>query len=286
MVPNYQSMKLYTIDTGHFKLDGGAMFGVVPKSLWQKHNPADSNNLCSWAMRCLLVEDGDRLILIDNGMGDKQDEKFFGFYFLHGEGSLHKSLAAHGFTPADITDVVLTHLHFDHCGGSVKWTADRSGFELVFPKAKYWIHSDQYHWAYPQPNAREKASFLKDNIQPIVESGHAVFIKDGEQAAGLDFLRVDGHTEGMMLPLISYQGQKILYCADLLPSIAHLPLPWIMAYDMRPLETLKEKTNILARAAAENWLLYFEHDPQIELCSLVQTDKGVRADQSLRLADL
>lgn len=278
-------MKLYTIDTGHFKLDGGAMFGVVPKSLWQKHNPADSNNMCSWALRCLLVEDGDRLILIDNGMGDKQDEKFFGFYYLHGEGELHKSLAKHGFTTADITDVVLTHLHFDHCGGSVKWKADRSGFELVFPNATYWMHHDQYHWAYPAPNAREKASFLKENIQPIVESGHAKLIRDGEKAAGLDFLRVDGHTEAMMLPKIHYKGQTILYCADLLPSIAHLPLPWIMAYDMRPLDTLREKTEILQMAAAENWLLYFEHDPQIELCSLQAGEKGVKADQILKLSD-
>jgi len=279
-------MKLYTIETGHFKLDGGAMFGVVPKSLWQKHNPADANNMCSWAMRCLLIEDGDKLILIDTGIGDKQDEKFFGHYFLHGEHSLHKSLAAHGFQASDITDLILTHLHFDHCGGAVEWKKDKSGFTMAFPNANYWIGQSQYDWAYPSPNAREKASFLKENIQPIIESGQAKLIQSGEKAAGIELITVNGHTEGMLLPLLTYKNQQILYCADLLPSAAHLPLPWVMAYDVRPLDSLAEKAEILAKAAANNWMLYFEHDPMNEMCSIQKTDKGVRPDQFMKLSKL
>ncbi len=279
-------MKLHTIDTGLFKLDGGAMFGVVPKSMWQKLNPPDVNNMCSWAMRCLLVEDDNRLVLIDNGMGDKQDEKFMGFYYLHGEGSLHNSLKQLGFHASDITDVILTHLHFDHCGGSVKWKTDRSGFELSFPNARYWISQEQYDWAYPNPNVREKASFLKENILPIYESGHAQFVKPGEKVAGFDVLHVYGHTEGMMLPLLAYKDRKILYAADLIPSAGHLPLPYVMAYDMRPLQTLEEKGRILKQAVAEDWIIYLEHDPVTACISLQDTEKGVRLKDSFSLEDL
>jgi len=279
-------MKLHTIDTGLFKLDGGAMFGVVPKSMWQKLNPPDENNMCSWAMRCLLIEDGQRLILIDNGMGNKQDEKFMGHYYLHGADTLDNSLKKLGYHANDITDVVLTHLHFDHCGGSVKWKADRSGFELSFPNAHYWIGEEQFNWAYPHPNAREKASFLKDNILPIYESGHVKLVKPGELVAGLEVLHVYGHTEGMMLPLIPYQNRKILYAADLTPSSGHIPLPYVMAYDMRPLQTLEEKGRILEMALAEDWLIYLEHDPIVECISLQQTDKGARVKDRFSLSEL
>ncbi len=278
-------MKLHTINTGMFKLDGGAMFGVVPKSMWQKLNPPDENNMCSWAMRCLLIEDGKRLVLIDNGMGNKQDEKFLGHYFLHGNDSLDKSLAALGYLAGDITDVVLTHLHFDHCGGSVQWKNDRSGFELSFPNAQYWMSEAQFNWAYPNPNAREKASFLKENILPIYESGQAKLVKPGELVAGMEVLHVYGHTEDMMLPLLSFQGRKMLYAADLIPSAAHLPLPYVMAYDMRPLQTLEEKNQILTQAVEEDWIIFLEHDPKLECISLQQTEKGVRMDQAFTLAD-
>ncbi len=279
-------MKLYTVNAGHFKLDGGAMFGVVPKSIWHKLNPADDNNMCSWAMRCLLIEDGKRLILIDNGMGDKQDAKFFGYYYLHGDDTLERSLKKHGFSFDDITDVVLTHLHFDHCGGSIKYNSDRTKLQPAFKNATYYSNKKHWEWAI-NPNPREKASFLKENILPISESGQLKFTGAGQQLiAGVEFIEVNGHTESMMLPVIKYRGQTIIYMADLIPSSFHLPLPYVMAYDTRPLETLKEKQKILSEAADKNWLLCFEHDPSVECISIVKTEKGVRQQEKLLVADL
>lgn len=280
-------MKLYTINSGHFKLDGGAMFGVVPKSLWNKANLADDNNMCSWAMRCLLIEHGNYRILIDNGMGNKQDEKFFGHYYLHGEDTLEKSLAAHGFTPDDITDVFLTHLHFDHCGGSIK-KDEQGNLVPAFPKALYW--SNEKHWlSATAPNDREKASFLKENILPIEEHGLLRFVDKGDGEEWIEDIRiriVNGHTDSMMLPQISYNGTTILYCADLFPSVGHLPVAWVMAYDMRPLDTLREKKSLLNEAVANNWVLYFEHDPVNECCTLQQTDRGVRVKDTFKLSEL
>ncbi len=276
-------MKLHSIDTGHFKLDGGAMFGVVPKTIWQKLNPPDENNLCSWAMRCLLVEAGDRLILIDNGIGDKQDARFFGHYYLHGSGNLSRSLQSKGFQEADITDVFLTHLHFDHCGGSIRWNNDRTKFEPAFPNATYWSNEKHWQWA-TQPNAREKASFLKENILPIEESGHLRFLKEGEDLLpGFSVRLVHGHTESMMLPVIDYKGRKLAYCADLMPSVAHLPVPYVMAYDTRPLLSLGEKAAFLEDAMNGNWTLFFEHDPVIECCNLQRTEKGIRQAEAFDL---
>ena len=278
-------MNLYSINTGYFKLDGGAMFGVVPKTIWNKINPADENNLCSWAMRCLLIEDGNRLVLVDNGIGDKQDEKFFGHYHLHGDDSLDKSLAAHGFNRHDITDVILTHLHFDHCGGSIK----RMGDKLVpaFNNATFW--SNQRHWKWAtEPNDREKASFLKENILPIQESGQLKFIEthQADFPAGIAIRQVFGHTEAMMLPQVTYKGKTILFMADLLPSAGHIPLPYVMAYDMFPLTTLNEKKNFLTEAVQNDTILFFEHDPAIECCTLQQTEKGIRAAESFRLDEV
>jgi len=280
-------MNLYTVNSGDFKLDGGAMFGVVPKSVWNRTNPADENNMCNWSMRCLLVEIHNRLILIDNGLGDKQNEKFFSYYYLHGNDSLEKSFAKHGFTFNDVTDVFLTHLHFDHCGGSIKWTdSSKTKLEPVFKNAKYWSNTKHWDWA-TNPNPREKASFLKENIMPIKESGQLNFIdKECELLPGFEVLIVNGHTEGMMLPLLNYKGNKVLFCADLVPSAGHLPIPYVMGYDVRPLETLKEKERILQKAVTHNWTLFFEHDSVNEACNLVNTERGIRAKDMIRISEL
>ncbi len=279
-------MKLYTIDTGFFKLDGGAMFGVVPKSIWNNLNPADENNLCTWAMRCLLIEDDNKLILIDNGIGNKQSEKFFGHYHLHGDDSLDKSLAKHGFKKDDITDVFLTHLHFDHCGGSI--IKDGENLIPAFKNATFWSTERHWNWA-TQPNEREKASFLKENILPVKESGQLKFVPEEEGFQlfkNLQIKFVNGHTNAMMLPQIKYNNKTIVFMADLLPSAAHLPLPYVMAYDMFPLITLNEKKVFLQEAVANNYILFFEHDPRIECCTLQDTDKGVRPKEYFNLNEL
>jgi glyoxylase-like metal-dependent hydrolase (beta-lactamase superfamily II) len=286
-------MKLYSINTGYFKLDGGAMFGVVPKSIWDKINPADANNLCNWALRCLLIEDGNRLILVDNGIGDKQDEKFFSHYYLHGDDSLESSLAKYGFAKDDITDVFLTHLHFDHCGGSIK----REGDKLVanFKNATYWSNEAHWDWAV-RPNDREKASFLKENILPIKETGRLNFLPVSPFAEnkigrtdfeGIFSVRfVSGHTESMMLPQVTYKDKTLVYMADLLPSAGHIPVPYIMAYDMFPLTTLIEKKSFLKEAVENDFILFFEHDPVYECCSLQQTEKGIRPKDYFPLASI
>ena len=279
-------MQLYTIDTGYFKLDGGAMFGVVPKVLWSRTNPSDENNLCPWAMRSLLIEDGNRLILIDNGIGDKQDDKFLRHYYLHGDVNLNKSLKRHGFTSDDITDVFLTHLHFDHCGGSVIWSKDRSGFEMAFKNARYWSNADHWRWA-TEPNNRESSSFLLENIMPIQEAGHLNFIeRDQAYFNNLDILFVNGHTESQMIPHINYKNRTIVFTADLLPSTGHIPLPYVMGYDTRPLLTLTEKEKFLKKAADEEYILFLQHDNYSECCTVHQTDKGIRLKETFKLKDI
>jgi glyoxylase-like metal-dependent hydrolase (beta-lactamase superfamily II) len=287
-------MNLYTINTGNFKLDGGAMFGVVPKSIWNKINSSDENNLCNWAMRSLLIEDEGRLILVDNGIGDKQDEKFFSYYYLHGNETLDSSLQKYGFHRDDITDVFLTHLHFDHCGGSII----RQGDKLVpaFKNATYWSNQKHWDWAL-HPNDREKASFLKENILPIQESGQLRFLEtlqnDPEGKLGTSVFTenvsirfVNGHTESMMLPQIRYKDKTIVYMADLLPSAGHIPMPYIMAYDMFPLTTLQEKKSFLGEAVANNYILFFEHDYENECCDLQQTERGIRAGNFFSLKEV
>ena len=276
-------MELFTVDTGFFKLDGGAMFGVVPKSIWSRTNPSDENNLCPWAMRCLLVSDGNRLVLIDNGIGDKQDARFFSHYYLHGDASLAKSLQQLGVHPTDITDVFLTHLHFDHCGGSVKY-GSHGQYELTFPRATYWSNEDHWNWA-TVPNPREKASFLEENILPLQEHGAIKFLELAKKSffLGFDFLTMDGHTDKQMLPKIQYKGRTLIFMADLLPSVGHLPLAYVMGYDMQPLITLEEKELFLNEAAKNNYTLFFEHDAMNECCSLQVTEKGIRANATLSL---
>ncbi len=286
-------MKLYTINTGYFKLDGGAMFGVVPKTIWNKINPADENNLCSWALRCLLIEDGNRLILVDNGNGDKQDAKFWSHYHLHGDDTLEKSLVKYGFTKDDITDVFLTHLHFDHCGGSIKYEGDK----LVpnFKNATYWSNERHWEWA-TEPNEREKASFLKENILPIQESGKLKFIEIGngiETRLGstkfsdnISVRFVNGHTQAMMLPQVNYNSKTVVFMADLLPSAGHIPLPYVMGYDMFPLTTLIEKKAFLKEALENNYILFFEHDPKYECCTLQQTDRGIRPKEFFKVEEI
>lgn len=278
-------MKLHTIETGFFKLDGGAMFGVVPKSIWQKLNPPDANNLCSWAMRCLLIEDGNRLILIDNGIGEKQDAKFLSYYYLHGDDTLIKSLGKAGFSPADVTDMFLTHLHFDHCGGGVR--RDQDKLVLTFPNATYWSNPDHWKWA-TQPNAREKASFLKENILPMQDSGQLRMAYEDQDSPvpSMDILFVSGHTDRMMLPMIKYKDTTVCYMADLIPSIGHIPVPYVMGYDTRPLMTMEEKEKFLQLAADNHYVLYFEHDPVHECCTVKHTEKGVRVDRTFKLSEL
>jgi len=281
-------MKLHIIDTGRFKLDGGAMFGVVPKSLWSRTNPADENNLCTWAMRCLLIEDGDQLILIDNGIGNKQDAKFFSHYYLHGEGSLDGSLEKAGFSRNDITDMFLTHLHFDHCGGGVDYVGDnKDKLELHFPNAKYWSNQEHWKWA-TQPNPREKASFLKENIIPMQESGNLHFVQNHGISPfnQFDIVMADGHTDKQMIPKIRYKDHTIVFMADLLPSVGHIPLPYVMGYDTRPLLTLKEKEEFLNEAADNNYVLFLEHDPVNECCTVKRTEKGVRLDRTFPLKEI
>lgn len=278
-------MKLYPIETGNLKLDGGAMFGVVPKVLWQKVYPSDENNLCNWSMRCLLVVDGGRKILIDNGIGDKQDENWLKHYYLNGDTTLESSLEKIGFTPADITDVILTHMHFDHCGGSVKWNKDKTGYELAFPNAKYWTSKQQFDWA-TNPNRKEKASFLKENILPIQESGHLELIeKEGEYIPGITFKMYHGHTEGQVIPHIRYNGKIVVFMADLMPSAAHIPMAWIMAYDTKPLQTLEDRERFYAEALDNDYVLFLEHDLYNEACALEDTPKGVKVKAKGKLAD-
>ena len=279
-------MKIYPIETGNFKLDGGAMFGVVPKTIWQKTNPADARNLIDMSMRCMLIEDGKRLILIDTGLGSKQSDKFFGYYHLFGNFSLESSLAKRGFHRDDITDVFLTHLHFDHCGGVIEWNSQKNLLQPAFKNAKFWSNDNHWKWA-SEPNPREKASFLKENINPIRESGQLNFITNNSlEQIGFNVLFMDGHTEKQMLPKLSYQGKTIVFMADLLPTIGHIPLPYVMGYDTRPLLTIKEKAIFLKEAADNNYYLFLEHDAYNEICTVQHTEKGVRLKETHKFTDI
>jgi len=279
-------MKIYPIETGNFKLDGGAMFGVVPKTIWQKTNPSDDKNLIDMSMRSMLIEDGNRLILVDTGLGTKQSNKFYSYYYLFGDFSLDTSLAKHGFHRDDITDVFLTHLHFDHCGGAITWNADRTFLQPAFKNAKFWSNDKHWQWA-TAPNPREKASFLEENINPIKESGQLNFIHSNyKDQIGFDILFMDGHTEKQMLPMVSYQGKTIVFMADLLPTIGHIPLPYIMGYDTRPLLTIKEKAAFLNQAADKEYFLFLEHDVHNELCTVQHTEKGVRLKNTHKFTDI
>ncbi|MDC3366440.1 MBL fold metallo-hydrolase [Flavobacteriaceae bacterium] len=279
-------MRIYPIQTGNFKLDGGAMFGVVPKSIWQKTNPADSNNMIEMGMRSMLIEDGNKLILIDTGMGNKQSDKFFGYYYQYGDYSLDTSLASYGFHRDDITDVFLTHLHFDHCGGSIQWNKNQTGYEPAFKNAKFWSNQEHWNWA-THPNPREKASFLQENILPIQESGQLNFISEKSfKQVGFDVLKMDGHTEKQMLPKVFYQGKTIIFMADLLPTLGHIPVPYVMGYDTRPLLTIKEKEAFLSEAADNEYFLFLEHDAYSEICTVQQTNKGVRLKETHKFKDI
>lgn len=287
-------MKLYSIETGNFKLDGGAMFGVVPKSLWQRTNPADANNMIDIAARSLLIEDGKRLLLIDTGLGNKQSEKFFSYYYQWGDHSLDKSLAKYGFHRDDITDVFMTHLHFDHCGGSIEWNKGRTAYQPAFKNATFWTNENHWQWA-TQPNIREKASFLKENLLPMQESGQLKFgppaPKGGASLVkhtefGFDILFVDGHTEKMMIPHIKYKGKTLVFMADLVPTAGHIPIPFVMGYDTRPLLTMNEKAAFLESAAAQDYLLFFEHDAHNEICNLQKTEKGIRLNEIFTFDEL
>ena len=294
-------MKIYPIEAGNFKLDGGAMFGVVPKTIWNKTNPADENNMIDIAARCMLIEDGNRLILIDTGMGNKQSEKFFGYYSLWGNHSLDKSLAKYGFNSDDVTDVFMTHLHFDHCGGSVNWNATKTGYEVAFKNAKFWTNDNHWKWAI-KPNAREKASFLSENILPILESGQLNFIKRPESdfghedegrtgvaisdELGFGIFYVNGHTEKMMLPHIEYRDKTIVFCADLIPTAGHLPIPYVMGYDTRPLLTLPEKTKFLNAAVEKNYYLWLEHDAHNQIITVENTEKGIKIKEVFSCEDI
>ncbi len=271
-------MKISVIDAGNFKLDGGAMFGVVPKTIWQKMVPADENNLCSWKMRCLLVEDKDRLVLVDTGMGDKQAQKWQNFYFRHGDGELTKSIRDAGYHENEVTDVLLSHLHFDHCGGAVCWNSSRDAFRLTFPNANYWTHS--LHWdSAMSPNPREKATFLTENLQTIIESGQLNFVDQSQNPLGdkFEFIYSDGHTEKMIMPIINYKHQKIIFAADTIPSFAHIHVPYCMSYDVRPLQTMEEKSLLLEKIVKENILLFFDHDAVNEVAEIEITDRGYKA---------
>lgn len=274
-------MNLYPVNCGNFKLDGGAMFGVVPKSLWQKTNPADANNMIDLTARCLLIEDGNRLTLIDNGMGNKQSDKFYGYYYPWGNHTLDRSLKVHGFHRDDVTDVFMTHLHFDHCGGSIQCNKDKTGYEPAFKNANFWSNKDHWLWA-TQPNRREKASFLKENIVPMEKSGQLKFTtipKDDmlyNSELGFDIFFANGHTDKQMIPLIKYKDKAIAFMADLLPTVGHLPIPFVMGYDTRPLLTMPEKEKFLNMAADNNFYLFLEHDAHNEIITVTHTEKGVR----------
>ncbi len=278
-------MKLHSVNAGYFKLDGGAMFGTVPKSIWNKLNPADENNMCSWATRCLLIEEGNRLFLIDNGMGNKQSEKFFGYYYLHGNDSLDKSLKQAGFSFDDVTDMILSHLHFDHCGGSIQHNKDKTGYEPAFKNALYYSNERHWKWA-TKPNPREKASFLSENILPIKESGQLKFINEGDNITeNLSVIFANGHTEAMMVPHINYKGKTVVYMADMMPSVGHIPLNYVMGYDVRPLLTMQEREPFMKRAADEEYILFLEHDPVNECCTVQHTEKGVRLKETFTLKE-
>ncbi len=279
-------MKITPIHTGNFKLDGGAMFGVVPKVLWQKQYPADENNLCNWAIRCLLIEHEDRNILIDSGIGNKQSEKFFSRLHLNGSQSLENSLKQAGIAAEEITDVLHSHLHFDHVGGSVKWNTERTGYELTFRNANYWVGKKQWEWAI-NPNDREKPSYLKENLMPILESGKLMFIEnEGQLFPDIKIRFYHGHTRGQIIPHIDFNGRTVVFAADLLPSAAHIHLPYIMAYDIDPLKTLEDKKKFLSEAVEKSYVIFLEHDLEIECCTIEKTDRSFKMDKTFKLNEI